>query len=1121
MRVRRFRGRRPRREKKSFIEFVKRFLRIIFSKKFIITSVVLFTAVIVSYATWFLPDVRNADQLSFAESTIIYDREALEKIKENPNADLSNNILYVIHGDENRDFISLGEVSPYLKDATIAIEDSRFYSHFGFDVKGLTKAVLGQLGLGRKVGGSTITQQLVKNTLLTSERSFKRKFNELLLAIKVEKHYEKDEILEMYLNKIPYGHNAHGIEAASRLFFNKSARSLTLAEASILASLPNRPTYFSPYGSNRDDLMGYYDYDEETGEKTYKKGRKDLVLQSMLDQKMITFEEFATAVSESKTIEFSKNREEIKAPHFVFRVRQKVEEKYGKEFLKNGGLQIFTTINSELQDAAEEIIEAKSAHYPATYGAQNVAMASISPDTGEILAYVGGKDYFDDENDGQVDVLTARRQPGSTFKPFAYAAAFEKGYSPSTVLFDVEMDFGGNYRPNNFGGVFAGPVSARSALNQSLNIPAVKMTYLGTVKRLFEIADVLNMKYEGKVEDQGLAAGLGVAVVEPLSFINSYQVFTGNGTYYDPTSILEIRDSSGNVLEQADFKKQKRDGLDPEIVALIRNILTDETTRPTTDGFDWNILLQLEKYNNGAKTGTSNREIVNPEFDSTKPASADNPAKILAPGDSWTIGFTPHLVTGVWVGNNKGGMPMKPGATGLAVAAPIWKKFMTDAHEILNADPEKLYNEPKLLEVRKINKFSGKLATDATPPDLVKEEVFASFAVPTELDNSIKKIEVDKISGRPATQFTPFYARTQKYVLEGLVSVRPDLVNWQNPVDDWLKNHPKFLTSLGAILDSKDDEVLDVEETFGSTFDDRISRRYRDTNDDVHNTFTEQNPPSIRIVTPRNGGGVATGGIAVDVFARARFGMKKVEFYLDDQLVAESTVAPYTGYFRIPESMEVGSRHVLRALAVDELLNDSSTEIEITIAEDNDGPEIIFLGPVGKQLIPQGSNVQILADVKDFQSGVKSVEIFLDNESLGAVDRAPYSKFFVASGSLGSHDIKIKAVDLKGNVSNKSIPVNYAESKFSRTVESAGITKITPYRNSISIDVSFPDNVEWVEFIAKQGNEVVFSERVESPSSLVQFQINKNFGGRTKLEINTKLSGNEEVQKGDIRYVEL
>ncbi|MCF7812007.1 penicillin-binding protein [Candidatus Gracilibacteria bacterium] len=1115
MKIRRFHSRR------SFFRRLGEWLRLRKPasswKKRIAWGIGLFFGGLFLYGWLVLPSVDDADQLSFAESTIIYNREALEE-GEDPN----DHILYVIHGDENREYIPLEEIPESMQQATIAIEDGGFYHHFGFDIGGIIKAGLNYFfGIGNQRGGSTITQQLVKNTFLSRERTLTRKFNELLLAIKMEWYYSKDEILELYLNNIPYGNNAHGIEAASKTFFGKSARELTIAESSILASLPIAPTRFSPYGTNKDLLMGFYEYNEETGEKEYKKGRKDLVLQRMLDLKMITFEEFKQAWAEAKTIEFKQYRTDIKAPHFVFYVREKIEEKYGKEFLKNGGLRIYTTLDPDLQELAEETIQTKSAHYQETYGAKNTALVAVNPDNGQLLAYVGGKDYFDQENDGQVDVLTSRRQPGSSFKPFVYAAAFEQGYTPATVVFDVETDFGGNYQPQNFDGKFLGPVSLRDALNRSLNIPAIKVSYLATPERVLKLAEKLGIKYEGNADIHGVALGIGVAEVEPLSHINAFQVFAGDGSYYEPSAILEVHNSEGEILEKFDPAKTKHEGIDPEIAALLRHVLTDESTRPTTDGFDWNKLLQLENYNNGAKTGTSNRRIENPEFNEEEPEDEDeNPKFITAPGDSWTIGFTPHLVSGVWVGNNRG-EPMRPGATGLAVAAPIWKKFMSDAHQSLvesGADPEKLYNEPTPLQVRHVNKFSGKIATDFTPPKLVREEVFPSFSVPTELDNSVEQIEIDKISGRPATRYTPFYARTRKYSLTGLQSIKPSMPNWQNPVEEWLQSHPKFLTSLGSIMDEEQETELSPT----SPVRDRLISRLPSLQDDVHNRYTQRNAPKIKITSPRNGGIVARGVVEVSVSVSAQFGMKAVEYYFDNKLIADSTQFPWTGRFEIPTNIDFNTQHTIRAVAVDTLFHSSEDEIEVTVAPDQAGPVITFYGPIGQQRIPIHSLVHILVDVKDEASGVKVVEFFVDGKSIGFAEKAPYQKSFFASGDLGRHEISAKAWDFHGNVSERTLPVIYERQKLLQD-SNPKIDDIHTYRNSLSVDVIFPEpeQIEWAEIIVDQNAEIIFIQRLTDPPKFAQFQILKNLGGRADIKLITKWKEKADPEQSDVRRIDL
>lgn len=1081
------------------------------------------------YSIFFLPSVEDSDELAFAQSTIIYDRGALDS-ENDPN----EHILYTIHGDENREYLPLEEISPWLPKATLAIEDDGFYWHPGFDLGGIIKAVMHEFfGIGPKRGGSTITQQLAKNVFLSRERKISRKFKELLLAIKLEIHYKKDEILELYLNKIPYGHNSHGAEAAAKTFFGKSARDLTIAESAILASLPVAPTRFSPYGANKDLLMGYDYYDEETGTYEYKKGRKDLVLLRMWDLGMITEEQFIQARIEANNIEFKRAVTDIKAPHFVFQVRERLEQKYGREFLRQGGLRIYTTLDPEIQSAAEEIVAVKSPHYSTEYNAHNVALTTINNDTGEILAYIGGKDFFDEEHDGQVDVLTSKRQPGSSFKPLVFATAFDQGYSPATVVFDVQTDFGGNYQPENFNGEYQGPVSFRTSLNESLNIPSIKAAYLATPAKILDMAKILGIEYEGTAKQHNVALGVGVAEVEPLSHINSFQAFAGDGSYHEPSFILEVRDSEGNVLEKADFDRKEKEGLDSEIAALVRNILTDETTRPTTDDFSWNKLLELGgDLNNGAKTGTSNRVAENPEFNEEEPEDEEeNPKFITVPGDSWTVGFTPHLITGVWVGNNRG-EPMNPGATGLAVAAPIWKSVMLQAHDILfeqGADPKKVYDEPTPLTPKDVNKYSGKLATEETPEELKVTEYFASFNTPTELDDSIQEMEIDRNSGRRVGSRSSFsrLSTVKKKVLK-LESILPDRPNWQNPVTEWIDEHPRFIASLGVTMDNPEEDQdvdlaiagLDPSGRNFSRWDTRLLRRNPGLlHDDIRSSFQDRNHPKISIISPKDNANIAHGDIQVQVSTSARFGIQGVEYFFDNVLVDEATIYPYTGSFKVPDSLSMGSTHSIRSVAVDKLGNQAVTEIEVTIARDTEGPIITFLGPVGNQRIPINSTVQVLTQITDQSSAVASVEFFLDDQVLSSSDGQTTS--FTATGKLGRHFLKAVAKDVHGNQTEKSIPVQFEREKLFLE-DKPFIQDIKRYRSSASADLLFPspESLEFAEVIVSQEGEVVFYHKIQPVTKFAQVQIPKNFEGAATVQLLSKMKGSNEPYQSPTKRLE-
>ncbi len=1155
------------------------------TKRFLFLGIA-FTVFLFVYGAIFLPDVKDAAELKFSESTIIYDRGALL-----PGAKQEEHILYVIHGDENRDYISLKEISPWVPKATMAIEDDQFYNHFGFDAPALIKVFLHEaFGIGSKRGGSTITQQLAKQVFLSSERSYTRKFKELLLSVKLEWHYSKDEILELYLNKIPYGNNAFGIEAAARTYFGKSARDLTIAEASILASIPAAPTRFSPYGSNRDLLMGFYEYenysteaearaaetpgslpteitnsdsvaeelsdkDENAGKlKVYKKGRKDLVLQRMLDLKIISADQFYHAWSEANNIEFRRGVTDIIAPHFVFYVREQVEAKYGQEFLSQGGLRIYTTLDPELQAQAESTIKIKTEGYENIYGAENVAMAAINPDNGEILAYVGGKDWFDTETDGQVDVLTSRRQPGSSFKPLVYAAAFMAGYSPATVLFDVKTNFGAGYTPNNFNEKFQGPVSARASLNQSLNIPSIKLAVLATAKKVLEVADQLNIPYEGNADTHGVAIGVGVAEVQPLAHIASFQAFAGDGTINDPVSILEIRNASGQVLEKIDPKANKHKGIDSQIAALVRNILTDETSRPVTDGFAWNTFLELApEFNSGAKTGTSNRVIPNPTFNAQESESDSNRKFTAVPGDSWTIGFTPHLVAGVWVGNNRG-KPMKSGATGLTVAAPVWKNFMDNAHQILihnGANPEKKYTEPTPLTAVEVNRLTGKRATNITPEHLRVTEVFPNYALPTEFDTEVEVKSINIFTGEDATDETPQFA-VRKINYLPLKPLKKD-ANWREPVLEWIKNHPIFMNSLGAIMDPekaedpentiKTDTNWQVPVEFLADLPVKLQRRWRELENQAKLTGTKADwTQIISAGTPQSFGdfnfkiikptkSISPGRVEVEVNFSRNTDITEVSYFWDDRLIYTAVRAPFVGKFSVPSSSRLGTTHEIKAVAASRDFRSAVATVEVTVARQtttnisntssssgvsyNGAPDIIFLGPRANQAFSINANAQVVAQIAS--SAIDTVEFLLDDQSLGFKDTKPYVINFVVPERMGRHTLTIKAENKAGLKSEKSIPITVSRETFSE-VDTPHISEINKNFRTLSLEFALPNfaEIEAAQVIVSQPENILYQETWTNINKFKYiFVPSLSLRGEVDIQLYTKAKGEADFKKVD------
>jgi len=586
-----------------------------------------------------LPRPEKFTERAFIESTKIYDRTG-------------ETVLYELYGEEKREIVSLDDMSEYLKQAVISTEDARFYSHHGIDFWGILRAIRINLGLGKVTyGGSTISQQLIRSTFLTLEKSVKRKIREIILTIELERRYEKDQILEWYLNQIPLGVNIYGVEAAAKTYFNKPAKELTLAESAVLAASIKAPSYYSPFGTHIDELLG----------------RKDYVLNRMAQEGYISQEQADEA--KQVELEFAKVSQTIKAPHFVLYVEEYLFENYGKNFLEEEGFRVYTTLDWELQEAAEKAIEENIERNKA-YKAYNSALVAINPKTGEILAMVGSTDWFGDSYpeecisgkdcmfDPKLNVATygIGRQPGSAFKPFVYATAFQNGYDDEYIVIDEETNFGvwggKEYIPQNYDELFRGPVTLRQALAQSLNVPSVKVLVdLAGIQESINTArkcGITTLKESASF--YGPALVLGGGEVRLLDMVSAYGVFAAEGKRYPPVSILRIEDSKGNIIEQK--KKTPRRVLEQEAVRLLNDILSDNEARAPM--FGYNSQLYFPDYQVAAKTGTTNNY-----------------------KDAWTIGYTPNIVAGVWVGNNNNAeMAQKPSIT---IAGPIWRAFMIEA----------------------------------------------------------------------------------------------------------------------------------------------------------------------------------------------------------------------------------------------------------------------------------------------------------------------------------------------------------------------------------------------------------------------------------------------------------
>lgn len=577
-------------------------------------------------------------------STKIYDREG--KI-----------VLYDLNPDVRRQIIPLSEISPYIQQATIAIEDKDFYKHSGISFTGIARALITDIMTQSLAqGGSTITQQVVKNTLLTREKNIVRKVHEIILALRLEQKYTKDQILELYLNYIPYGGVFYGAEASSRAFFAKSAKDVTIAEAAYLAALPQSPTYYSPYGNHREALDA----------------RKDLVLERMYELGYITESEYEEAKAEKVVFSPAKDSSII-APHFVFFIREYLEDKYGSDVVRQG-LTVTTTLDVELQREAESIVNQYAIANHARFNASNAALVAVDPKTGQILSMVGSRNYFDEAIDGNYNAAIALRQPGSSFKPFVYAAMLAKGFTPDTAIFDVPTQFSTAcapsdianneypcYAPSNYDSQFRGPMTLTTALAQSINIPAVKALYIAGIQNVIDLAHRVGITTIGDAKSYGLSLALGAAEVRLLDLTNAFAVFAADGVYNPPTGILKVTDPKGNVLEE--YKPQPKEVMDPGVARDISYILSNNEARqpqyPPQNPF------YFPGYDVAAKTGTTNDY-----------------------RDAWTVGYTPTIAVGVWAGNNDNS-PMVKETAGYIVS-PMWNAFM---QRVLEKYPKEYFGE--------------------------------------------------------------------------------------------------------------------------------------------------------------------------------------------------------------------------------------------------------------------------------------------------------------------------------------------------------------------------------------------------------------------------------------------
>lgn len=572
-------------------------------------------------------DVTELLNRKLSETSVLYDRTGTV-------------VLYELHGEENRTIVRHEDIPDVMRHAIIAAEDKSFYDHMGIDPPSILRAAWKNFQSDRiEQGASTITQQLARIAFLSREKTFIRKIREGILALKIERTFSKDEILDLYLNTVPFGSNAYGIERASRSFFGKSAQELTLDEAALLAALPRATAHYSPYGNNRSAL----------------RARQRAILIHVEEYGLATPFEVRRALNVNTFAKLREPESPIRAPHFVFAVIDELEKQYGRAFLETRGLSIRTTLDLDLQKDAEEAVRAGVARN-AAFNAENAALIATDVHTGDVLALVGSRDYFDTRIDGQVNVTLRPRQPGSSFKPFAYARAFEEGYEPETMLFDVPTNFGPDgsgkdYIPKNYDGRYRGMLPMKEALPQSLNIPAVQTLSVVGVPDVIELASRLGISTLRDGRPYGLALVLGGAEVLPADMAEAFGSFASEGIRRERRMILSIHSLDGTIREDSPVREYRV--LNSEVARKINTILSDNALRARI--FGYNSPLNFPKGTVAAKTGTTQNF-----------------------HDAWTVGYTKDIAVAVWTGNNDN-RPMKAGADGVFVAAPLWRDFMNRA----------------------------------------------------------------------------------------------------------------------------------------------------------------------------------------------------------------------------------------------------------------------------------------------------------------------------------------------------------------------------------------------------------------------------------------------------------
>jgi penicillin-binding protein 1C len=806
---------------------------------------------------WVGRDLPSPDRLTEREvelSTKIYDR--------------NGKLLFDIYADQNRSLVTLDQIPAYLKEATIAIEDKNFYRHQGLAPRGIARAIFEIVVHRRLQGGSTLTQQLIKNTLLTPERTLTRKIREIILAIQVERRYSKDQILQMYLNEVPYGGSYWGVAAAAQGYFGKEVPDLSLAESAILAGLPQKPTAYSPCGQNPDAF----------------KGRAAQVLRRMREDGYIdvaTEERAKNQIEKGLLGRATCRSSAIKAPHFVMFVRNLLVEQFGERMVETGGLRVTTTLDLDLQEDAQRIVSEEIAKLAAARVGNGGAIVT-DPGTGEILAMVGSKDYFAQDYEGKYNVVFAQRQPGSAMKPVVYAAAFEKGYTPATVIMDVPTEFPTGdperpiYKPVNYDGIYRGPVQIRFALGSSINIPAVKMgAMVGTkeiMKKAYEMGASSWEPTPENLKKVGLSLPLGGREISLADMAVVYGTLANRGRRQDLVALLKVEDASGKVIF-AQHPVPGREVVRPGIAYLITHILLDNEARKPV--FGPNSYLNLNGLPVAVKTGTTDEK-----------------------RDNWTIGYTSKALVGVWVGNNDNS-PMDPVvSSGTTGASPIWRRIML---RVLKDRPAEWPVQPDDVKAYEVDALTGMRPSSDDQP---KRTEFFLVGTEPEADTIRRKVKFSKNQPDKLANEIEIargeYEEKLRYVFTETDPVSTDGKNrWQEGINEWARSQG-------------DERFLVPTET-----------------SDAHLSGDEsiwigiKNPPDESRVD---------GEVEIKADVVAVNEVVKVIFEIDGAEKKSLTSEPYAFKYDFRDESE--GKHTIKARAQDSLGNENSAEVKISVKTD-------------------------------------------------------------------------------------------------------------------------------------------------------------------------------------------